>query len=178
MRLAVYVRFPYRECQVHEMATSMGGDWAKMPAAVATPDPVLLRVPPAFDQPISHNTGWTVTAPGTNRLGSSWSNSLANFTIYKHGRMASMSVVGDKGDRLQKHRLLHEGCGVLARAVVRGSEQANTRYDVYWMALDDQPPVVYLSLTHRLDALAELTRPATLDDPSTRHYDAATGNLL
>ena len=87
MRLAVYVRFPYRECQVHEMATSMGGDWAKMPAAVATPDPVLLRVPPAFDQPIRHNTGWTVTAPGTNRLGSSWSNSLANFTIYKHGRM-------------------------------------------------------------------------------------------
>jgi hypothetical protein len=92
--------------------------------------------------------------------------------------MASMSVVGDKGDKLHKHRLLHEGCGALARAVVRGSETANTRYDVYWMALEDQLPVVYLSLIHRIEALVELTRPATLDDPSTRHYDAATGNRL
>jgi hypothetical protein len=138
-RHAVYDRFPYREHQVGRMVTSFGGNWVPVLASAQNPNPILLRVPPAFDQPVRANTGLTVTAHGSNQAGSRWSSGFANFTIARHGRMASLSVVGVYEDMLHKHRLLHEGCGSLVRAVERGRETANARYDVYWTTLWGSP---------------------------------------
>jgi hypothetical protein len=175
--MMLYIRWSWPSNVATEcILTTMGGD-----AVVASEsyDAVQIRlaVSPHPDADGAQYNG-NIYATGHHTVKDQVGKLFANRTIFNSGPACSLSIDRPHFDSTARsmelgvelqHRVLHEGCGVLARAVPW--DAASTRYVVWYPAatVPVTPPLICLYLRKGADALDEVTRPIKLHNPSTTY---------
>jgi hypothetical protein len=161
------IRVVYEWPELGAQVTSMGGD--KITDNVYSPNAAVLNIPAHVSGGIDQKP-WRIYPTGYNTEGANFTNAMQAYTIYQTGRCSSLSPVeyppGTLVGKRLKHRLIHEGCGHLARAVE--GELANTRYVVQYMR-GCSSPVVWLVTCSVISPFDEVTRPDVLEYGTTTY---------
>jgi hypothetical protein len=171
------IRFDWsiEDTQLH-MLTTMGGDAVESVVSFETGFSRLRITSSMPDAPAYARWVGDLMAPGQLAYGARCGDVLQNCTVYERGLAASLTVVDPlmngepdqlAGGQALHQRILHEGCGYLARTV--DWKEANTRYHVWYHDVVDPPipPVVILKLKKSECAFTEITRPSKLFNPNT-----------
>jgi hypothetical protein len=161
------IRVVYEWPDLGAQVTSMGG--AKITTNDHPPNAAVLTIPAHASGGIDQEP-WRIYPTGYDTEGADFTNAMQAYTIYQTGRCSSLSPVEyppgtPQGKRL-KHRLLHEGCGHLVRAVK--GEVANTRYVVQYMG-GCSSPVIWLVTCSKISPFDEVTRPDVLEYDTTTY---------